>query len=170
MQRDDHYARSVGARRHVQLSAHATVVHVVGDFFAHPCQFAELSFGKRIVGLCSQFPILCGLVSQVIRMLVHVTTSPSGPSPHLKPPIYLQIGTSLAWRRYSPRSAAPTSLVSSFIARPAVACRACGSQKLLGFCAMIAEAEKTNGRTTVRPLGDVKIAMRSLHFTHRGCV
>src|SRR5262249_51210508 len=48
-------------------------------------------------------------------------------------------------------------------ARPAVACRARVSQRLWSFCAMIAEAEKTNGRTTVRPLGDIKIATRSSH-------
>ena len=47
-----HFAKK---NRHpiVVLSAHATVVHVVGDFFAHPCKFAELLFGNRIVGLCS---------------------------------------------------------------------------------------------------------------------
>jgi hypothetical protein len=81
VQRDDHYARSVGARRHApQLSAHVTVIHIVGDLFAYLGQFAELLFGYRIVGLRSEFPVLGGLLSQVIRVLVDVTTSKVSPS------------------------------------------------------------------------------------------
>ena len=49
-------------------------------------------------GLCSQFPVLCGLVSQVIRVLVHVCDHVQRwPQPLTSNyPIYLQIGTSLA--------------------------------------------------------------------------
>ena len=36
-----------------RLSAHATVIHIVGDLFAHLCQFAEFLFGDSVVGLCS---------------------------------------------------------------------------------------------------------------------
>jgi hypothetical protein len=71
-------------RRNYPLDA--TIIHIVSALFAYLCQFAKLLFGNRIVGLCSQFQVLCGLLSQVIRVLVHVTTSKVAPAPHLKSP------------------------------------------------------------------------------------
>ena len=50
------FARAKGQKELIappRLSAHATVIHIVGDLFAHLCQFAEFLFGDSVVGLCS---------------------------------------------------------------------------------------------------------------------
>jgi hypothetical protein len=52
-------------------AAYTAVVHIIGDFFANICQLEELSFGANILILCREFPVFSGLVSQVIRILMH---------------------------------------------------------------------------------------------------
>jgi hypothetical protein len=48
------------------LSAHALVVHIIGDFFANVGQFQELPFGKGILIIRGKFSISSSLVSQIV--------------------------------------------------------------------------------------------------------
>jgi hypothetical protein len=52
-------------------SAHAAVIHIIGDFLAYVCQFEEFFFGVRIFVLCGEFPVFDRFVSQIIRVLMH---------------------------------------------------------------------------------------------------
>jgi hypothetical protein len=60
-------ARHAQARRaNLALSAHALVIHVIGDFFANVGQFQEFLFSKGILLACSKLSVSSSLVSQIV--------------------------------------------------------------------------------------------------------
>src|SRR5215469_2782891 len=56
-------------------SAHAAVVHIIGNFFAYVRQFEEFLFSQGIFLLLRQFQVSRSLFSQIVRVFVHRRSS-----------------------------------------------------------------------------------------------
>src|SRR5215472_10775846 len=62
-------------------SAHAAVLHIIGNFFAYFRQFEEFLFSQGIFLLLCQFEISGSLFPQIVRVFVHRCSSFSVSSP-----------------------------------------------------------------------------------------